>query len=316
MGIGHYLKDIGRGKHGARSLTREQSHDLMGQILDGSVSDLELGAFCIAMRVKGESADELVGFMDAIHERLSHCSPSSVPTVVLPSYNGSRKLPVLTPLLGLLLAQQGFRVLLHGVSTDPKRVTSHDVVSLLVDQGIEHIKVIDGLQSLQADAGVYCIDIQHLLPALSRLLDVRSILGLRNSAHSLVKLIQPVPNAFLVSSYTHPEYLLSMGQVFKQTSQHAMLLRGTEGEPVADPRRTPQMDIFTQGHHHVVQDPQLGPLVQLPALPLCPSAASTAQFICEVLANPGRTPEPIRRQVNHIVHAIEASQCKSQEVTS
>ena len=69
MGISQYLKEIGRGKQGARSLAREQAADLFGQVLDGQVSDLEIGAFCIAMRVKGETPQEMCGFLDAAHAR-------------------------------------------------------------------------------------------------------------------------------------------------------------------------------------------------------------------------------------------------------
>ncbi len=47
MGIGKYIKEIGRGKDGARALNREQAADLFGQVLDGAVTDLEIGAFCI-----------------------------------------------------------------------------------------------------------------------------------------------------------------------------------------------------------------------------------------------------------------------------
>ena len=43
MSIKHYIKEIGRGKDGARPLSREQAHDLMGQILDEQVSNMELG---------------------------------------------------------------------------------------------------------------------------------------------------------------------------------------------------------------------------------------------------------------------------------
>ena len=103
MGISAYIKEIGRGKDGARSLNREQARDLMGQVLDGQVTDLELGAFAIAMRIKGESTDELAGFLEAVTER---CLPLRAPgpAVVLPSYNGARKLPNLTPLLALMRA--------------------------------------------------------------------------------------------------------------------------------------------------------------------------------------------------------------------
>ena len=65
MGISQYLKEIGRGKQGARPLAREQAADLFGQVLDGAVTDLEIGAFCIAMRVKGETPEEMAGSDDA-----------------------------------------------------------------------------------------------------------------------------------------------------------------------------------------------------------------------------------------------------------
>ena len=54
MSIARYIKVIGRGREGARSLDREQAHDLMSQVLDGRVTDLEIGAFALAMRIKGE----------------------------------------------------------------------------------------------------------------------------------------------------------------------------------------------------------------------------------------------------------------------
>ena len=67
MGISQYIKEIGRGPRGAKPLTREQATDLFGQVLDGTVTDLEIGAFCLAMRIKGETADEMCGFLDATH---------------------------------------------------------------------------------------------------------------------------------------------------------------------------------------------------------------------------------------------------------
>jgi anthranilate phosphoribosyltransferase len=122
MGISQYIKEIGRGKQGARSLTREQAADLFGQVLDGQVTDLEIGGFCLAMRIKGETPEEMAGFLDATHARLNLLPASDKPLVVLPSYNGARKLPVLTPLLGLLLAREGLPVLIHGTATESTRV--------------------------------------------------------------------------------------------------------------------------------------------------------------------------------------------------
>ena len=69
MGISQYIKEIGRGARGAKPLTREQATDLFGQVLDGTVTDLEIGGFCLAMRIKGETPEEMAGFLDATHAR-------------------------------------------------------------------------------------------------------------------------------------------------------------------------------------------------------------------------------------------------------
>ena len=301
MGISQYLKVIGRGKVGARNLPRDQATDLMGQVLDGTASDLEVGAFCIAMRVKGETPEEMAGFLDAVHERLEMLPASTHPLVVLPSYNGARKLPVLTPLLALLLAREGVPVLVHGTATEDRRVSSQDVLAQL---GIEALQEVD-----EIDAGsVAFAPTALLLPGLERLLDVRRTLGLRNSAHSLVKLMDPLApvagDSLIVGSYTHPEYAESMAATITLTGADALLLRGTEGEPVADPRRTPQMDGFLSGRTVRLQEAQGGPLTALPTLPSTTDAASTAQYTRAVLGGELPVPEPIARQVEHILHLL------------
>ncbi len=298
MGISHYLKEIGRGKDGARALHRAQAADLMGLILDQQISDLELGAFCIAMRIKGETPEEMAGFLDATHARLNALGPSAAPTVVLPSYNGARKLPVLTPLLALLLAREGLAVVVHGTATEDSRVSSQAVLAAL------GIAVASAPPQTPAGQVVF-VPTGVLHAGLARLLAVRRVVGLRNPGHSLVKLMNPCAGpALVVGSYTHPEYLQSMSATFALTGQHALLLRGTEGEPVADARRTPAMDIFKHGQTLRVQEPQAGPLVQLPELPST-DAAATALYTQQVLQGLLPTPPAIALQVRHILHEVK-----------
>jgi anthranilate phosphoribosyltransferase len=298
MGIDHYIKDIGRGKDGARALGRAQSADLMGMILDQQVSDLELGAFCIAMRIKGETPEEMAGFLDATHQRLNKVGTGQAPTVVLPSYNGARKLPVLTPLLALLLAREGVAVVMHGTATEDKRVSSQAVLA--------ELGMAASGPSPQVNAGeVVFVPTGVLNAGLERLLSVRRVVGLRNPGHSLVKLMNPCDGpALVVSSYTHPEYLLSMSATFALTGQHALLLRGTEGESVADARRTPAMDVFKDGHTRRVQTPQEGALLQVPDLP-SPDAAATAAYIQRVLRGELPVPQALALQVQHILQEVK-----------
>jgi anthranilate phosphoribosyltransferase len=140
---------------------------------------------------------------------------------------------------------------------------------------------------------------------LEGLLAVRRVVGLRNPGHSLVKLINPCDGpALVVSSYTHPEYLLSMSATFALTGQHALLLRGTEGESVADARRTPAMDVFKDGQTRRVQAPHEGSLAQVPDLP-SPDAAATAAYIQQVLRDKLPVPQALVLQVQHILHEVK-----------
>lgn len=295
MGISQYIKTIGRGSAGARALTREQACDLMGQVLDGLVSDLEVGGFCLAMRIKGETPDEMAGFLDAAHERLSRLPDNGSVTVVLPSYNGARRLPVLTPLLAMLLAREGLPVLVHGAATEDRRISSEAVFSALgLETGTPEAVI-------QAGSAVF-LPTERLSVGLKRLLDVRRVVGLRNPAHSLVKLMNPCAGkALIIGSYTHPEYATSMAETFALTGAHAMLLRGTEGEPVADARRTPRMESFYRGERHLIQPAHEGPLTALPDLPADNAATSTATYVRAVLDGKLPVPVPIALQVKHIV---------------
>lgn len=300
MAISHYIKEIGRGKDGARALSREQACDLFGQVLDGTVTDLEVGAFCLAMRIKGETPQEMAGFLDATRVR-TRCLPATArPMVVLPSYNGARKLPVLTPLLALLLARRGLPVLVHGTATESTRVHASDVLQAL------GVAEQDATETI-ADGVVALVPTERLCPGLARLLAVRRVVGLRNPAHSLVKLMNPCQGpSLVVGSYTHPEYAESMAATHRLTGTRALLLRGTEGEAVADPRRTPQMTLFRDGQAEVVQAVQPGPLTALPELPHDIGVAATAAYTQAVLGGTQPVPTPIALQVEHILRATAA----------
>ena len=298
MSITAYIKVIGRGKDGARPITREQACDLFGQVLDGTVTDLEIGGFCLAMRIKGETSEEMAGFLDATYQRMQRFPASDRPTVVLPSYNGARKLPVLTPLLALLLAREGLPVLVHGTATESSRIFSSEVLSVLDIHALTAIRTI-------ANGEVAFAATELLCPGLKRLLDVRRAVGLRNPAHSLVKIMNPcLGQALVVSSYTHAEYAISMGQVFELIQANALLLRGTEGEVVADARRMPQMEAFIAGRRTLLQEGVKGTLSSVPDLPKEIDAASTAVYIQSVLAGKSPVPASITQQVEHILHLV------------
>ena len=304
--IAVYLKDIGRGAAGSRSLSVQAAREVMRLVLDGAVTQAETGAFLMAMRMKGETLDELVGFLDAVHER-SISVPSTLPVVLIPSYNGSRKLPNLTPLLALWLAREGLNVLVHGPLQDPARITS---AAIFHDLGLPSAADVQDIERAWSRREPAFVPTRVLCPALQKLLDLRRLIGLRGPGHTVAKMLNPVLGApaLRLVNHTHPEFGALMAAWAQREAIDAMLLRGTEGEPVADPRRQPRIDTWLGGNLHTDLSitAQEGTLTELPLLPRSTDAASTAVYVQEVLSGMRPAPPPLVRQAASIVAAVTA----------
>ncbi|TAK90211.1 MAG: DNA-binding protein YbiB [Burkholderiaceae bacterium] len=305
-----YIKEIGRGKAGARSLSHAQAFALFDAILRGQVSDLELGAVMLAFRVKGESVEEMTAYMDAAQTWLLplHVDSAWAP-VVLPSYNGARHAPNLLPLLAALLARAGVPVLVHGIEHFSGRVSSFEIWEQLgwpvadADSGAE---AQAQMQTAWAQQQPVFVPTRVLAPRLAELIHLRTILGVRNATHTLIKMVQPFTRpALRIVSYTHPEYHQLQTEVLRNSGAHALLLRGTEGEVVANPRRQPQIEWFHGGQLEVVQPVDMAPLVEVPPLPASRDAEPTAQWIAQALDGQQPVPAVITQQVEQTLRALK-----------
>jgi anthranilate phosphoribosyltransferase len=295
-----FIKEIGRGKKGARSMARDDARALYAAMLAGRVSELEMGGVLLAMRIKGESVDEIAGFLDAAEDSFERlpAPPGAYAPLLIPSYNGARKMANLTPLLAMLLAREGVPVLVHGVTTDPGRVTSAEIFQAM---DLPLAQTIADTQVATALGYPSFMPIEALAPKMARLLALRRILGVRNSTHTLVKILQPYEGpALRLVSYTHPEYLEMLATYFMNAAPpargDAFLMRGTEGETVAHANRAQQIDWFHGGERTLLV-PRDPPTDALAPLPSQHDAASTAAWIRQALRGEAPVPASISAQV-------------------
>jgi anthranilate phosphoribosyltransferase len=237
-----FLKEIARGQQGARDLTRDQARILFTAVFAGEVPDVALGALLVALRVKGESVDEIGGMMDAL---AAHVRPLRFPTldmlpVIIPSYNGARKLPNLVPLMALLLAREGVPVLVHGAFQELTRVSTFHVLKILGYTTAESLAEAEGQLEEKRFAAV---PVNLLSPVLARLIDIRLTIGVRNSGHTLAKMLLPDGvqggDACRLIAVTHPEFLKLMREYFLAAPANVFFMRGVEGEAVVR-LRSPQ----------------------------------------------------------------------------
>ena len=290
-------------------MSQSDAATLYTAMLEGRVSDLEMGGILLSMRIKGESIEEIAGFMEAAQPfimpmRAPHDSRFS--PVVIPTYNGARKKANLTALLALLLARHGVPVLVHGVTTDAGRVATAEIFQALDLPAVTTAE--QALEQMQQGLPAF-MTINVLSPAMAHLLSLRRILGVRNSTHTLVKLLQPFDAAALrLTSYTHPEYFKMLQDYFRlcapPASGDVFLMRGTEGETVASTGRAQQIDWFHQGKCTTLLETQPA-LGEVTAMPEAIDAVSTASWIRAVMAGEVAVPENIAVQVAHCVAVAE-----------
>ncbi len=308
-----FIKEIGRGPHGARALSSDDTFELYRAMLDGRVSDLELGAILLAYRIKGETSDELAAMLAAAHASFEpvRVQAGAFRAVSIPSYNGARKQPNLVPLLALLLAREGVPVLVHGVTRDPGRVTSAEIFAAL---SIAPSPSHDAIEQALAERRVAFAPIDTLAPPLARLLSMRGVLGVRNSTHTLVKILQPfAPAGLRLVNYTHPPYRDSLAQLFLDhpdaAAGGALLARGTEGEAVADTRRQVQVDWLHDGAcDTLIEAERAAPDAPPVPLPESRDAQTTAAWTGAVLRGEIPVPETVARQVDAIVRIVRIAE--------
>ena len=249
MQFSSIIKEIGRGARGARDMDSAQAEALFGAILDGLVPDMELGAILISLRIKGESDKEVLGFVRAMQARTAQVTvPQGPRCVLLPTFNGARKQANLTPLVALLLARQGVPVLMHGRHDFDSRVSPFE---LMAELGLPLSASPEQASRQLAETRLACLPLDTLNPGLNRLLALRPRLGLRNSGHSIAKLLDCAPGRSVrVVAVTHPEYLDSMGKVLPALTEddsRALLMRASEGEPYAHLRRADPLRGYRKG---------------------------------------------------------------------
>ncbi|CAH5567156.1 Anthranilate phosphoribosyltransferase, partial [Enterobacter cloacae] len=290
------IKEVGRGKNHARDLDQETAQALYTHMLNGDVPELEMGGILIALRIKGEGEAEMRGFYDAMQAQTLRLTPpvAKPMPIVIPSYNGARKQPNLTPLLAILLHKLGFPVVVHGVSEDPTRVLTETIFELL---GIDPTLHAGQAQAkLDGHEPVY-IPVRALCPPLEQQLGMRWRMGVRNSAHTLAKLATPFAEdaALRLSSVSHPEYISRVGTFFAEIGGRALLMHGTEGEVYANPQRCPQIALIDAFGTRVVLE--RGEENSDVILPLAKDPLTTARWIEQCLAGKVPVPHAIKLQM-------------------
>ncbi len=171
-----------------RSLSLEEARLAMGEVMDGEATPAQLAALLVALRMRGETVDELAGFASAMRERVLRVeAPPGTIDVVGTGGDGSGTFNISTA-SALVVAAAGVPVAKHGNRAITSRSGSADVLDAL---GVRIDHDADSAARELHDLGFAFLFATVFHPAMRHAGPTRREIGVRTAFNLLGPLTNP-----------------------------------------------------------------------------------------------------------------------------
>ncbi|MGM1016581.1 MAG: anthranilate phosphoribosyltransferase [Actinomycetota bacterium] len=209
-----------------RDLSVWESTWAMRQVMQGSVTEAQLGGFLVALRAKGETIDEIVGFRDAILE-------AAVPLPVSPDVldivgtGGDRFGTVnVSTTAAIIIGATGIPVVKHGNRAASSASGSSDVLGAL---GLELSLTPSDVAAVLDRTGITFAWAAAFHPGFKHAGAVRSELGVPTVFNMLGPLCNPARAEANAVGVAHLERVPLITGVFRTRGATALVFRGDDG---------------------------------------------------------------------------------------
>ena len=212
----------------ARNLPADEAAAALGEIMDGKASPAQIAAFLTALRMKGETVDEIVGCARAMRERSVRVDAGG--GVVLDTCgtggDGHGTFNIST-LAALVAAACGVRVAKHGNRAASSRCGSADLLEAL---GVKIENPKEKLEKMLKEVGIAYLHAPNFHPAMKVAGPIRKELGFRTIFNCLGPLCNPAgANAQVIGIFA-PALVRPFAEVLHSLgSRSAFTFHGHEG---------------------------------------------------------------------------------------
>lgn len=213
------------------SLGRDEARAAMSSILAGDATPSQLTAFMVALRAKGEAAEELAGMLDAVRDAavavaLPDAVAASAIDIVGTGGDGSHSVNIST-MAALVLAGGDVPVCKHGNRAASSSCGAADV--------LEHLGVVidlgpEGVARCVVEAGIGFCFAPRFHPAFRHAGPSRREIGIPTSFNLLGPLANPAAVPYMVVGVGDPTYAARMADALAASSVHrAWVVHGAGG---------------------------------------------------------------------------------------
>ena len=208
-------------------LTREEAEKAFEQILSGEATLAQMGAFLMALRVRGETVDEISGAVTAMRAKMLRVqAPADAIDIVGTGGDNSGSWNVST-LAAILTAATGLKVAKHGNRAASSKSGSADVLAALgVKVGIDAA----GIERCINDAGVGFMFAPAHHSSMRHVAPVRVELGTRTIFNILGPLSNPAGVKKQVIGVFSESWMIPIAETLKSLgSTDLWIVHGSDG---------------------------------------------------------------------------------------
>lgn len=223
------LKEVARGKRGARDLSYEEAVDAAEAIVGLTATPVQIGAFLAAERIKLESIDELEAFV-TVCRKYAHREPLLQGLDCAGPYDGRKNAFAATFPTAFLLSAAGLPVTLHSTASLPPKwgITLQDIIQA---SGIEMTRLSPAAAAdVARSCGVLFACAEQWCPPLGAIRHLREELGMRTIFNTVEKLIDYACSPYIVLGIYHNTVFDRMSRlILKLGYEKALIVQGVEG---------------------------------------------------------------------------------------
>jgi anthranilate phosphoribosyltransferase len=250
-----------------RDLTRSEARAAMDQIMSGEATGAQIGAFLVALRLKGETPDEIAGCAEAMraHVLAVHPKRSDLVDTAGTGGDGARTFNISTA-AALVAAAAGAGVAKHGNRAVTSASGSADVLEAL---GFSLDLPADQIERSIDELGFGFLFAPTHHPAMRFAAPVRRELAVRTVFNVLGPLTNPAGARAQVVGVYAPELASTIAEVLAQLgAERAFVVYGADGIDELSPTGP---NLVCEVKHGDVTEREVDPLDL--GIPRCPPSA-------------------------------------------
>jgi anthranilate phosphoribosyltransferase len=209
-------------------LSREEAHATMSVIMAGEATDAQIAGFLVALRVKGETADEIAGCAESMREHVLRVSPAraDLVDVVGTGGDGANTYNISTA-AALVAAASGAAVAKHGNRAASSQTGAADVLEAL---GFRLELAPERIERSIDELGFGFLFAQAHHPAMRHAAPVRRELATRTVFNVLGPLTNPAGARALVLGVYSPELARTLADALvRLDATRAYVVHGAGG---------------------------------------------------------------------------------------